>query len=433
MALWAGYGLDGRGDVIRCPKATGKATHVAVRAEAFKIRTLALGRSWRRQWRPVIAPALVLWLVGTIVSCLILHPFDVAEYQIYAHAALRTPLLHRLPLEYPAPAVAIFLLPLLLPFSYPWAFAVVAGIVLLLLVTSYEASDLPGMDVEAARRLIVYLAVGAVILVTGRYDIFAAAAAFWSVRAARQGRWSAAWTWSSIGVVIKLSPAIFWPAFLIAEWRQSGRIPLRRLGWMAGSALVLVGLPAIFNDHAALNFVHYYARRPDELEGVPAGLSLLIDWSHTQVVNSFHSINLVSAVGAPIAVAVEVVAALGCLWIWWTQFRGRLPVEAVCLATLTLAVLGSKVGSAQYLIWLMPLWAMYPIRPQWLLACVANIIAFPYGTGGAFVVPGHAFTDSLTLVLLARNVLIAWGTWSWLRSVMADRQSSPATPVARAP
>ena len=105
------------------------------------------------------------------------------------------------------------MLPLLLGFSYPWAFAVVAGIVLVLLVTSYEGRGSRGWTPKAARRLIVYLAVGATFLLTGRYDIFAVAAAFWSVRAAGQDRWSAAWTWSSIGFVMKLFPAIFWPAF----------------------------------------------------------------------------------------------------------------------------------------------------------------------------------------------------------------------------
>jgi hypothetical protein len=411
----------------------GKATQVAAKAEALKIRTLAFGQSLRHQWRPVIGPALVLWLVGTVVSCGFLHPFDVAEYDIYAHAALQAPLLHRLPLEYPAPALAIFMAPLLLVFSYPWAFAVVAGVVLVALVTSYEGSGLPGMDIEGARRLIVYLAVGASILVTGRYDIFAAAAAFWSVRAARQGRWSAAWTWSSIGFVIKLFPAVLWPAFLIAEWRQSGRLPLRRLMWMAVSVAVLVAIPGLFDRGAFLNVLHFYAHRPNELEGVPAGVSLLFEWDHSTVVNSFHSVNLVNAAGRPIAVVVEAVAVVGCLWAWWMQFRGRLPVEVVCLATVTLAMLGSKVGSAQYLIWLMPLWALYPIRPQWLMAALLNIAAFPYGASGGGFGPTHSYTDGLTLILLTRNVLIAWGTWAWLRSVTVDGRRPPATADARGP
>ncbi|HXQ61334.1 MAG TPA: glycosyltransferase 87 family protein [Acidimicrobiales bacterium] len=411
-----------------------EATHVAMMAEALRTRSLAARESIGRQWRPVIMPALALWLLATIVSCGFLHPFDVTEYATYAHAALRAPLFHRFPLEYPAPALAVFLLPLLLPFSYPWAFAVVAGIVLVFLVTSYEGSGVPGMDMEAARRLIVYLAVGAVILVTGRYDIFAVAAAFWSVRAARQDRWSAAWTWSCIGFVIKLFPAIFWPALLIAEWRRSGRLPVRRLAWMAVSAVVLVGVPALFNHEAVLNVLHYYQHRPTETGSLPAGLSLLIDWHGSTLVTSFHSINIVNAAAGPVGVVVELVAAVGCLGIWWAQFRGRLPLEAACLASLTVALLGSKVLSAQYVVWLMPLWALYRFRSEWLLAALANVVVFPYEVSSQSfgLIPTHAFDAGLTLAYLARDLLIAWGTWRWLRSELVDGASSPS-PLAPSP
>lgn len=96
------------------------------------------------QWRPVVMPALVLWILAASVSTLLLHPGDVLEYKQYAPAALHTFVFHRLPLEYPAPALVLFLLPLLLPFSYPWAFAALLGIALLVLVTSYEGSGLAG-------------------------------------------------------------------------------------------------------------------------------------------------------------------------------------------------------------------------------------------------------------------------------------------------
>jgi hypothetical protein len=412
----------------------GKATHVAVRAEAFKIRTVALAQSVRRQWRPVVVPALVLWLLGTIVSCVFLNPFDIAEYARYAHAALDTPLFHRLPVEYPAPALAVFMVPLLLPLSYPWAFAVVAGIVLVVLVTSYEGSGVPGMDADAARRLIAYLAVGAVILVTGRYDIFAVAAAFWSVRAARQERWSAAWTWSCIGFVIKLFPAVFWPALVIAEWRRQGRVPVKRVAWMAGSAVVLFALPALFDHGALVTSLRYYERRPDEIGSIPAGLSALIDWHSTVLVHSFHSVNAVNGAWRPISVVLEILAVGGCLWIWWAQFRERIPFEAACLATLTMAVLGSKVVSAQYLMWLMPLWALYPFRPLWLLGALANVAIFPYEVSAqSFTfVPTHIFDTTVTLAFLARDLLIAWGTWRWLRSVWIDRKSSTEV-VVRGP
>jgi hypothetical protein len=404
-------------------------------AEAFKGRRRALKTSLEHQWRPVIMPALVLWALATVLSCSILHPFDVAEYEFYAHAALQAPLLHRLPVEYPAPALLVFLAPFLLPFSYPWAFAVLAGIVMVVLVASYEGSGVSGMDMAAARRLIVYLAVGAVILVTGRYDIFAAAATFWSVRAVRQGRWSAAWTWSCIGFVLKLFPAIFWPALLIAEWRRQGRFPVRRLAWMVASFVVVAGLPALVNADAALNPLHYYLRRPNEVESIPAGLSLLVDWHHSQWISSFHDVNVVNGAGHPISVVLEILAAAGCLWIWRAQLRDRLPIEAVCLATLTLAVLGGKVLSPQYLMWLMPLWALYPIRPTWLSAALVNVVIIPYITSVQHYsyVPSFPLEVSATLAFLARDLLVAWGTWTWLRSVMGERQSSPASAGARAP
>ena len=392
---------------------------------------MAWGRSFRHQWRPVIVPALALWFVGSVVSCLWLHPFDVAEYGWYAHQALQAPLLHRLPLEYPAPALVVFMFPLLLPFSYPWAFAVLAGLVLLFLVMSYEGPGVAGLDAAAARRLVLYLAVGASILVTARYDIFVAAATFWSVRAARRDRWSTAWKWSAVGCALKLVPAVLWPAFLIAECRRDRRFPWRRLAWMALTAAVLAVLPALFDRGGLLNVVHYYTKRPDEIEGVPAGLSLLLDWPHTVIVYSFHSFNLVNGVSRPMALAVEVGAGLGCLGAWWAQARSKISFDAVCLVTLTVAILGSKVGSAQYLIWLMPLWALYSVRREWLLASLVNLAAFPYSTSGGLVMPTHAFYDSNVLLLLVRNVLVAWGTWTWLRT--RTPSEAPDSPVQSRP
>jgi hypothetical protein len=386
-----------------------------------------IGTSLREQWRPVVAPALVLWVLAVAVSTTLLRPYDVLEYQHYAHAALQDPLFHRLPLEYPAPALAVFLLPLLLPFSYSWAFAILAGIAILVLVTGYEGSGLPGWDTRSAGRLIIYLALGSVMVLTGRYDIFATMAAFLSLRCARRDRWSAAWTWSSIGCVLKLFPAVFWPVFLIAEWRRHGRVPLRRLWWIAGSVALLAGVPALLNHGAALNVLHYYLHRPTEDGSLPAGLSVLLDWHGTTWVSTFHSVNVVSGITGGLSMAFELAGAAACLWVWWEQSRGRLSLEAACLATLTFVMLGSKVLSVQYLIWLMPLWALYRLRITWLLAAAANLVIFPYviAATGLSYLPEHAFAVSLTLTFFARDVLIGVGTCLWLRSVHHADEPAP--------
>jgi hypothetical protein len=366
----------------------------------------------------VVLPALVLWLLAAVVSVTALHPGDVREYEQYARAALHHRFLHHLPLEYPAPALAVFILPLALPLAYPWAFAVLVGIVLLLLVTSYDGSGVPKMDAHAAGRLIIYLAVGSLMVLAGRYDLFAVATLFWSLRAAGRQRWGAAWTWSSVGFALKLFPAVLWPALLVAEWRAHGRIPVRRVVWMAAAVGVVVGIPALFDHPAALNALRYYQHRPTETGSLPAGLSLLTDWHGTAFVSSFHSRNVVSGVTGPLSVAFEIGALLGCLWTWRAQARGRLPLEAACLLTLTLVVLGSKVLSVQYLMWLMPLWSLYRLRASWLAASAANLVVFPYAASatGFTYVPAHAYSVSLTLTFLARDLLVAAGTWAWLRS-----------------
>jgi hypothetical protein len=386
--------------------------------------------SVRYQWRLVVLPTLVLWVLATFVAAGLLKSFDVQEYQRYANAALQSPLLHSLPREYPAPTLVIFLLPLLLPFAYPWAFAVPVGIVLVLLLMSYQTSGVPGMDFESAGRLIIYLALGEVMILTSRYDIFAVAAAFFALRAARRQRWSAAWTWSSIGFVLKLFPAVLWPVLLIAEWRQNGRIPLKRFIWIVGSGIVIVGLPALFNPGAIDNVAHYYLRRPPEIGSLAAGLSLL-DWHRWGFVLSFHTINVLSPLVGPLATALEVAGCAGFLWTWWMQARGRLPIEAACLASLTFVVLGSKVGSIQYVMWLMPFWALYRLRVTWVLACIANSIVFPYTISAMRFgyVTGHTYVITLTLTYLTRDLLIAAGTWLWLREVLRGRTHLPTAEI----
>jgi len=382
------------------------------------------------QWRPVVMPALVLWFLACVVSTTVLRPFDVLEYEHYAHAALHTPLFHHFPLEYPAPALVVFILPLLLPFSYPWAFALLAGIALLVLVTTYEGSGLSGWDLHSAGRLIIYLALGSVMVVTGRYDIFAATAALLSLRAARHDRWNAAWTWCAAGAAVKLFPAAFWPVFLIAEWRRTGRVPVRRLAWMAGTAFLVAGVPALLDHSAALNVAHYYLHRPTEDGSVAAGLSMLFDWHGTTWSSTFHSVNVVSAISGGLGLATELAGVGACVWVWWQQVRGRLSLQAACLATLTFVMLGSKVLSVQYLIWLMPLWALYRLRVTWVLAAAANLVIFPYAVSatGFGYLPAHAFASSLTLTFFARDALIAVGTCLWLRTELGSPTSAPARP-----
>jgi len=290
------------------------------------------------------------------------------------------------------------------------------------------------MDFSSAGRLIAYLAFGEVMVLSGRYDIFAVAAAFWALRAARRQQWSAAWTWSSIGFLLKLFPAVLWPVFLIAEWRQNGRIPLKRLYWVVGSGIVLVGLPALFNPDAIKNVADYYLHRPPEIGSLAAGLSL-VDQHGWRVVSTFHSVNVVSPLVGALATALEAAGAIGCAWSWWMLARGRLPVEAACLASVTFLVLGTKVGSVQYLMWLMPFWALYRLRFTWVVACIVNSVVFPFAVSTLRFGYENAKAFAITLILTytVRDLLIAAGTWLCLREILRERNQPPGQTRAMRP
>jgi hypothetical protein len=389
-------------------------------------RTLIVRVRVQALWRPVILPAVTLWFIAAFVTSAVLRSGDLGEYQRYAHAFVQAPLFHHFPLEYPAPALVVFALPLLLPLAYPWAFAVLVGVVLVALSISYATAGVPSMDEDAARRLIVYLALGTAMVLTDRYDIFAAAAAFWALRAARRDRWSAAWTWSCVGCLLKLFPAALWPVLFVGEWRSSGRIPWRRSLWVVCSVFVLAGIPELLNPAGSLNAFHYYLHRPSEIGSLPAGLSLIFDWRHWTYVNSFHTVNVVSPIVGPLTSTFGMLAAVGCVVVWWAQARRRLTLEEACLATLTLVVLGMKVLSTQYLIWLIPFWAIYRLRTSWILACALNTALFPFvvaATGIGFV-SSQGLAIAMTLLNFGRDLLIGVGTVLWAVELLRGRSPS---------
>ena len=378
--------------------------------------------SLRREWRPIILPGVLVCAMAATLTIGGVNDFDVSEYARYAHAALRAPLFSHLPVEYPAPALLIFIVPLAAPGTYQVVFALLAAITFLTLVVTMEGPSFSEGRVPA-QRLVTYFGLGAVAFFTARYDIFAVLAAFLAVRSARSQRWSAAWSWSSVGFLLKLFPAVLWPVFFIGEWKRSGRLPLRRLVWAVTSVALVSGLPALLSPGATLTELRFYLHRPVELGSMAAGISLLAHWHDWHYVLSYHSMNTLDSVAAPLATALAVVAGAGCLLVWHSQAKGRLSIEASALATLTLLVLGMKVFSVQYLMWLMPFWALYRLRATLLAACVINTAIFPYSQFAGLPTYGPAYRY-VTLLFLLRDTLILFGSVMWLREVLGARRAA---------
>jgi hypothetical protein len=311
-------------------------------------------------------------------------------------------------------SLAVFLLPRLLPFAYRWAFAVLCGLVLGVVIARSDE------DVSWERKLIIYLAVGTMGLFAGRYDIFPAACTFFAVQAGLRQRFAEAWVWSTFGFLLKLFPVVLWPALLIAEWRLSGRWRWDRLlaGLAAGVASIVV--QGLFSHRATFSSYRYFLHRPLQLGSLTAGLSALVDAGRFHLMTSFGSINVITTTGFVVGLLItglSLVAALGVLVL---AIRGDLDVAMTSLALLTLLILASKVFSAQYLIWIIPLWARYRWRWQWLVAAGLTTLGYPV----SFLLAHHYGGGWLAVALwidFCRDLMLLWGTavWFWPYFVQA--------------
>ena len=368
----------------------------------------------RARWRSAGGLVVILVAAGMIFpvcihKLMVAFSPDLALYEHYANAALASPLFHSLPREYPAPATALFLAPLALPLGYALGFALLAAAGAVVLVLSTDGlAEYPGWS----RRVCIYLVVGSAAVVFARYDVVPALTALLAVEAARREQWGRAWAWAVVGGLLKLFPFLLLPGFLIAERVQTGKWPLKRL-WIVGvPAALLTASQVAVAPGSLLNSFSYQFHRGFELSSLQGSIAFLTDPLHARWVAGFGSVELAGRDHLVISVVVMLAAGAGLLAIWAFARRGQLSVVAVSLAVLSVAVLAEKSFAPQYLVWLAPLWAYWPLRRDWLAAALLTTLVFPvlYGEAYAFG-PGFFWA---TTVAVVRNVVLVVATLSWL-------------------
>jgi hypothetical protein len=344
---------------------------------------------------------------------------DATIYHHYVNQALASPLFHILPKEYPAPALALYLVPLLLPLPYIAGFAVLAVVATMsLLLCSDGLPAFPGWS----RRAAIYLLIGAAAVVFSRYDVFPALATFLAVNSARRNRWGRAWAWTVVGGLLKLFPLVLVPGFLIAERARTGHWPLRRLFASCVPFAAVAAVQSILAPGSALSPLLYEARRGFELESVAGDLTLLTDPFHIKWLFSYGSWEVVGDFHTVISLLMTAAMVGGLIAIWRLAFQGRLSIEACSLAVLSVAVLGDKAFSPQYLIWLVPLWAYWPLRRGWVVAAALTTLVFPFLFIEAGLL-GHGYYPA-TIVSLLRNTVLIVATVRWLQDLLHARDGA---------
>jgi hypothetical protein len=365
-------------------------------------------------------------LVGLgLLSTLWMVPTDVAEYAHYAYQAVLHPGI-AWPREYPPLALLLFLLPRLLPLGYQLGFALLSGAMLGLLVwvSRHRAGE------AWSWRLLYYLLMGAVPLVTGRYDLFPSALLALAALDLRDERVGRAWLWSTVGAALKLFPLVIWPVLLIAEWRNAGRIQWWRPAASAAGLAALLTAPRAWGV-TRLSWLGFLSARPPNVGSVAGGLTALIDPRFLLQVH-FGSLDVIAPPMYTVGALVMILGALTMAGIYWAQWQGRLDPLAALLLALSVLILGSKVFSVQYLIWLVPLWAWYPVSRGWSLAALFNTFGYPlmYSLwAGSPSLLGGWLVASLAmrnLLLLAAAANFARGAWIRPGQPMRDAPMSVA-------
>ena len=258
----------------------------------------------------------------------------------------------------------------------------------------------------------MYLILSVLAVVFARYDIFPALTAFLAVEGARRGKWGRAWAWAVLGGLLKLFPFLLLPGFLIVERRRTGKWPLKRL-WVAivPLAVVTVAELAVSSGGSLISPLRYEVRRGFELSSLPGSLSLLADPFHVHWVGGFGSVEIAGGGHMLIAMFITVLMGAGMLAIWLLGWRDRLSLEAVSLSILTIAVLTDKAFAPQYLIWLIPFWAYWPLRRGWVAAAALTSLVYPFLYTEAHIWgPGFYLATATASV---RNVVLLVSTVGW--------------------
>ncbi|HEX9131266.1 MAG TPA: glycosyltransferase family 87 protein, partial [Ktedonobacteraceae bacterium] len=319
------------------------------------------------------------------------------------------PPFHMLPLEYPPLTLALFSLAFFTPLPYyQLAFAVLMALSSVLVYRLLLRYGPRGAALACA----FYVLIGTWAIALERFDLVPAALTLLCLIASERKRWTSAYIALALGFLLKIYPILFLPALLIAEQQDAQRfhVPpkaltlktlpcelwrtlqgIRHWRWnntllFLGILLGVTGFFALLDFHGAVfSQVSYFANRPVHVEATGSTflwLGTLIGFP-VHIVFSFGSVNMISTLGGPVAILLEMLFVLGYTSSIFLQWRGKLDVVQACIALLLVFIVTGKVFSPQYLLWVILLLAYSgAFSSLWLVAwgsvSLLTVIIYPY-------------------------------------------------------
>ncbi len=316
--------------------------------------------------------ALTYWMGSTGAQLL-----PAAQCSFLPISTMAQPPLHMLPLEYPPFALVIFSLPLFVPLLY---YQLVFAVLMALVSTLIYWLLLHYGPRGSALAFVFYLFIGVLALAQERFDLVPAALTLLCLIAAERKHWTFAYIALAFGFLIKIYPILFLPALFIAE--QQDRLQVES----TGSTLLWLGT----------------------LIGFPVN-----------IVFSFGSVNMASALGGVVSNLSEILFIAGYIYSIYLQWREKLDIVQTCIALLLVFIATGKVLSPQYLIWVIPLLAYSGAFDRfWLIVwgsiSLLTTIIYPYFYTRIFDAVKTPYVPGFIQIVTARNILFVLLTLAYL-------------------
>jgi Glycosyltransferase family 87 len=254
----------------------------------------------------------------------------------------------------------------------------------------------------------------------------------------RRPRWTGALT--AVGVALKLWPIVMLPVFLL---RRAGRAAVLSAFLVTGAGLAAVSL-IIAGYGRFVSPVRWQGARGLQIEAVPATPLMLVRAVHAQgiwnVRLSRYKATEIFGAGVPAillastAATVVGLVVLSVLWLRCRRSPDLLTLGWMILAAAAVLTVTNKTLSPQYILWLGgPVAALFVIAPRdpvvvrsarvLLVLSVCTQVIYPIWYDK--LVNAGWQTVPMTLLLVARNVLLVWLAWLacaevWRRTSRAD-------------
>jgi hypothetical protein len=374
----------------------------------------------------IAAPLVILVALTAVTSShdLAILGSDLETYRGYADSTLGGAVPYSdFRLEYPPLALLPMIVPALLAApaggdftAYAGAFALVEGV--LAEVAGWLLLRVAPRPIEALATWVVLVAITATSA-AWRYDLWPSLLVLAALVATERGRPGLAGIALGAGTAMKLFPIAVVPILAVRAIAAGDRPELWRVlgGAVATLAAVAAGSWVVAGGDA-LQPLAYQLDRGLQLESVGAGLLLLGNAAGAlpaEVVHRFGSLQVVAPGADAVATTSGLVQAAlvtaACVLAFGAFRRdaraiGSVPVERTAEATvavLAALLVGSKVFSIQYVLWILPLVPL--LRPSQrvlgALVAVCSTLIYPVGYAGLWQL------DPAMIVLLdVRNLLL---------------------------